>query len=168
MSLFNKGKTGILVAVFVVLFLTALATKCHSAEGVSFSSGTTILRAPTPTIHLDWSWPAIQSSDAHWETGITIFGSRYYKGHHNESTFALSAVYVDGWHNWDIGIGPAFLQNTTSFNHSGINFHLLLGYHRTILAGYFKQWFIRENHYSNMGTMDPNLGTDFLVVGVTF
>jgi len=157
---FNPGKTGYAVAVFVLIFLVALATKCHS-QGIVFGVGPTMLRGEASALQVAWQWPAIQSRDAHFETAITVIGPSTFEGKDQGNQFAWSVVYIDGFKNFDIGLGPAFLRKTDAFNTASANFNLLVGYH-------WKKWFVRWDHFSNMGTAQPNLGRDMILVGTTF
>lgn len=155
---FNPGsKTARYVAVFVSLCILAWATTCHS-EGVAVSFGSTALRGPTGVLQVEWQWPAFEGRDGHWETGITMIGPSNYNKADWPNSFAWDATYVDGFGPVDIGIGPAYLQNTDAYNHGGANFHLLLGYH-------YGKWFVRFNHFSNAGSKSPNLGRDMVLVG---
>jgi hypothetical protein len=157
---FNPGRTGLIVAVFVLLFILALATRCHAA-GVAVSAGSTVLRPGASALQVGWQWPALQSRDAHFETAITVIAESDFYGAPQRNQFAWSVVYVDGFGAFDIGLGPAFLQNTDAYNSGGANFHLLEGYHRG-------PWFARWNHFSNMGTKMPNLGRDLILIGRVF
>ena len=158
MNLMNKGKTGIIVMVFVALCITAWATKCHGA-GIAVSGGAAVIRGPTAALQVEWQWKSPQSRDAHWETGVTMIGNSTFSGVEQNNTFALNATYVDGFGPVDIGIGPAYLQNTDTYNHEGMNFNLMLGYHHG-------RYFVHYNHFSNAGSKTPNLGRDLVMVGV--
>ncbi len=61
----------------------------------------------------------------------------------------------------EIGIGPAYFQNTNR----------ALGA-RTVFAISFgcgsERWFVRARHYSNAGSATPNLGQDALTIGYRF
>jgi hypothetical protein len=154
---FNPGKTGYAVALFVLVFLLALATRCH-AGGVVFGAGSAMLRGEATALQIAWQWPSPQSKDAHFETAITVIGPSTYRGVENGNQFAWSVVYIDGFGNFDIGLGPAFLRKTDTFNTASANFNLLVGYH-------WSRWFARWVHFSNMGTSSINLGRDLLLVG---
>jgi hypothetical protein len=153
----NSGKTAIAVGIFVTICIAAWATKCHG-EGIAVSVGSAVLRGPTPALQVEWQWPAFEHRDAHWETGITMMGSSTFRGDNQTNSFAWDATFVDGFGPVDIGIGPAYVQNTDVYNHEGANYHLMLGYH-------YKRWFVRYNHFSNAGSKQPNLGRDLVLVG---
>lgn len=158
----NKGKTAIAVGVFVAICILAWATTCHG-EGINVSAGSAVLRGPTAALQVEWAWPAFEGRDAHWETGITMVGSSTYSAYNAtewSNTFFWNATFVDGFGPVDVGIGPAYAQNTDAYNHEGANFHLMLGYH-------YKRWFVRYNHFSNAGSKAPNLGRDLVLVGAT-
>jgi hypothetical protein len=150
------SKTALYVAAFVAICIAAWATSCHG-EGLAVSGGQTLLRGSTGALQVEWQWPSFRRNDAHWETGITMVGPSTY-GPDWPNTFFWDATYVDGFGPVDIGIGPAYAQNTDAYNHMGANFHLMLGYHHG-------RWFARYNHFSNAGSKQPNLGRDMLLVG---
>lgn len=156
----GKVPAALIVAIFIAVCIAAWATTCHG-EGVAVSVGSTVLRGPTAALQVEWQWPAFEHRDAHWETGITMVGSSTYPSADSieqTNTFFWDATFVDGFGPVDVGIGPAYAQNTDAYNHTGANFHLMLGYH-------YKRWFVRYNHFSNAGTKSPNLGRDMVLVG---
>jgi hypothetical protein len=63
----------------------------------------------------------------------------------------------------EIGLGVAFLQNTDVYNGSHGNFALQIAYR-------FKRWpvTLTVRHWSNAGTVQPNLGRDFALVSWRF
>lgn len=152
--------TKIVVTLFVIAFVGALASRCaQSAEtGTSFAAGAALLRGPAPAVQLEWRWNAPQARDAHWETGVTLIAPSSYQDKAQTQNFALNATYVDGFGHFDLGLGSAYLQNADRYNGSHLNFNLLMGVH-------YGKWFVRYNHFSNCGTKSPNLGRDIVLVG---
>lgn len=61
----------------------------------------------------------------------------------------------------EVGIGPAYFQNTNRALGKNLTFSLSLGY-----GG--EKWSIRFRHYSNAGSGSPNLGQDMITVGYSF
>ena len=62
---------------------------------------------------------------------------------------------------WELGIGPAYFQNTNRALGKNLTWSLSLGY-----GG--EHWSIRMRHFSNAGSGTPNLGQDMLVIGYAF
>ncbi len=62
----------------------------------------------------------------------------------------------------EMGIGPAYFQNTSRVFGKGFNFGLMLGCSVTDKLS------IRIRHWSNSGSASPNLGQDLLSVAWTF
>ena len=63
--------------------------------------------------------------------------------------------------NWEMGLGPAWFQNTNRALGKNVNWGLSVGYK-------YKKWSIRLRHYSNAGSGSPNIGQDALTVGYRF
>jgi hypothetical protein len=63
--------------------------------------------------------------------------------------------------NFEIGIGPAYWQNTNRALGKNLTWSLHLGY-----GG--ERWKFRIRHYSNAGSGSPNLGQDMVTVGYSF
>jgi len=62
---------------------------------------------------------------------------------------------------WEIGIGPAYFQNTNRALGKNLTWALSLGY-----GG--EHWSVRFRHFSNAGSGSPNLGQDLLTIGYEF
>jgi hypothetical protein len=156
---FNPGntKTQSGVAVVLLLLIAAFATNCARADDnyVQMGLGSTIMRGPAPVIDLQLVYPDLGPKDARVEFGATIIGASNYGGVDQPNNFAFSAAVVDSLGGFDVGLGAAFLQNTDKYNGSHLNFKLILGY----------RWdwgSIRWSHFSNAGTVKPNLGRDWI------
>ena len=62
----------------------------------------------------------------------------------------------------EMGIGPAWFQNTSRVFGKQLNFGLMIGCNLSEKA------FIRIRHWSNAGSATPNLGQDLLTIGWRF
>jgi hypothetical protein len=169
MSLFNNPKKTIwAVSIFIILLVTALATRCHAAEAyTTFRVGSTALRGPTAALELSLATPVPYSegnpllADAHLEYGLLLIGSSTYQAVEQPNQLAVSVRYVDGFGPVDLGLGLTGIQHPDAYNSGHLNCVLLLGYH-------YKQFSVRYQHISNAGTHMPNLGRDMLLVGWSF
>lgn len=71
------------------------------------------------------------------------------------------AQRVFEYKRWELGIGPAYFQNTNRALGKKLTWSLSLGF-----GG--EHWSIRVRHFSNAGSGTPNLGQDTLVIGYAF
>ena len=65
------------------------------------------------------------------------------------------------WRSVEVGLGPAYWQNTNRALGKNLTWSLSLG-----LVG--DRWSVRFRHFSNAGTGSPNLGQDMLTIGYRF
>jgi hypothetical protein len=158
----NPKKTVITVAIVVLLALLAYGTSCHGEE-VVFSGGTAVARGQTEAIDLSWRLPS-KVTDAYLQTSLTLVGDSEYQGYQANQA-AVQVLYVDGFGPVDIGIGVALLQNVDRYNGSHGNFALQLGYNFRLFD---VDLYVQYRHWSNAGTVKPNLGRDLLFIGHRF
>lgn len=156
----KSTKTQIGVLVLIVLFLTALVTKCARAgEGEPYTQiggGMTVVRGAAPVIDISFVYPEAGPGDSVLEVGATFIGGSTFEGTYQQNNFAWRAAIVDGIGPIEVGLGAAFLQNVDTYNGSHTNFVLILGYK-------FKRWPVTlrlDQHFSNGGTQSPNKGRD--------
>ncbi len=62
----------------------------------------------------------------------------------------------------EMGIGPAWFQNTSRVFGKQLNFGLMVG------CNISEKVFVRIRHWSNAGSASPNLGQDLLTIGWRF
>lgn len=62
----------------------------------------------------------------------------------------------------EMGLGPAWFQNTSRVFGKQFNFGMMVG------CNIFKQAFVRIRHWSNAGSASPNLGQDVITIGWRF
>ena len=113
------------------------------------------------------------------EGGVLIFNSELYKGWHigggyvskqtchctypadlDENIF-FQVQHRAKWKLLEVGIGPAYWQNTNRALGKNLTWSLSLG-----LGG--EHWSVRLRHFSNAGSGSPNLGQDMLTLGYQF
>jgi len=74
----------------------------------------------------------------------------------------LHAQRVVQYKRCELGIGPAFFQNTNRALGKRFTIGLMAG------CRIAERWSIRVRHYSNAGSGTPNLGQDLLSIGYRF
>ncbi len=159
---FNQGKPKVQAGVLliIVLIVIGLATKARAGESYAqFGVGSAVVRGPAPVLNLSIVYPDAGPGDASFEIGVMFIGeSTTPDNGHQRQNFAWYGALVEGFGRFDVGVGPAFLQNLDTYNGSHTNFTLLLGYR-------FKRVPItlRIQHFSNGGTVSPNKGRDSLL-----
>lgn len=156
----NPTKVKFAILAFVVIALSAFATKCRAADDVTLSveTGTTYIRGETPVFGLTVNWLNAGPKDADFQCGLMLVGST--AGNRNQAGF--QCLMVDGFGKFDIGLGLVALQNIDEYNGSHANFSLMLGYRFTDRFG------LKVRHWSNAGTTDSNKGRDMLLVSYQF
>ena len=157
----NPGKAQLGILVFILLLLGGFATQCRAEPVMQFEGGSTIVRGYTPAIGLTIIWPEAGPLDADFQCGIQLVGTSEYRSD-NPNQAAVQCLVVDGYKKLDLGIGVVALQNTDDYNGSHANFSLMAGYRFTDKFG------VIYRHWSNAGSVDPNLGRDMLLVTYRF
>ncbi len=148
-----------IVAAF--LLIVTLVFSCEDSEAAEIEVGPTLL------------------SGEFAEGGALIFNSelnqRWYLGGGYISHQQCHCSYPTGleeniffhiqrrarWRLVEVGLGPAYFQNTNRALGKNLTWSLSLG-----LAG--EHWSIRFRHFSNAGSGSPNLGQDMLTIGYAF
>ena len=78
-----------------------------------------------------------------------------------EENIFFQVQRVVDYKKWEMGIGPAYFQNTNRALGKNLTWGLSLGYRG-------ERFSIRLRHYSNAGSGTPNLGQDMITVGYDF
>jgi hypothetical protein len=164
-SPFRLNKTTMaVIGLFLGLFLLAAATDC-SAENpepvLTAEAGVTVLRAPTAGVRLSVEWPEAGPKDASFQCGLTVIGPYELKGA-NANQAIFDCLVTDSLWKFDLGIGPAYLQNRDEINGSHFNFALMARFRVT------DQLAVVWRHWSNAGTKPPNLGRDLVTLAYSF
>lgn len=157
----NSKEMKPLILVFILVLLGAFATTCRSESLLQFELGSTVERGNAPAMGVTIVWPNAGPKDADFQCGIEIVGSSVYRNH-NPNQAAGQCLIVDGYKRFDIGLGVVYLQNIDDYNGSHTNFSLMAGYRIT------DTWGVIFRHWSNLGTMHPNIGRDMLLVTYRF
>lgn len=152
------------VLLVIVLFVTALATKCHAATGyVQVSGGSTVVRGAAPIIALDFAYPSGFEPGDFWKGGLIMVGSSTFKGADAPNNYILHAAYSAGFGHFDIAIGISWMQNYLPYNGGAVNANLEAAYR-------FERWpvTVTYDHFSDAGTKLPNYGRDMVMAGWRF
>ncbi len=161
---FNQGnrKTQLLVALVILLLLAAFATAARSAESVaSFGYGSTIIRGQSEMMNLDITFPEAGPKDADFAVGAILIGKSEFYSRPQPSQFAWYAEVKDGYRKCDVGVGVAYLQNVDNYNGSHANFTLSASCRYRNLRATLR-------HFSNAGTVMPNVGRDMVYLSYVF
>lgn len=160
---FNQGKpaTALGVLAVLVLLFIGFATQCKGAESsyIQAGAGPTLVRGMAPVIDVSLVYPEAGPKDSVIEVGATFIGGSTHSDKFQRNNFAWRAAVVDGFGPVEVGLGVAYLQNVDAFNGSHTNFNLILGYRFRAIP-----LTLRLHHFSNGGTVSPNLGRDMLLV----
>jgi hypothetical protein len=197
-SVFNNPKKVVYAIVtFVLLFILALATKCHAAESsyMSIRGGVTAIRGPTQVLELSLSTPVPDGSggrlvsDARLEYGVLLIGTSTYTGCDKTTTTPPSSFIPDpGFKPVTYCAAPVgeqtnqaagFVRYVDGYGPIDIGLGLVAMQHEdaynsgrlnfNLMLGYHHGRFsVRLNHISNAGSSRPNLGRDMVLVGWSF
>lgn len=161
--------TALVILLFVILLGFTYCTAAHAAEPYrQISAGSTVIRGSSAVIDLSVNYPEAGPGDSNLEVGVTFIGMSNFKGVEQRNNFAWHAALIDGFGNFDVGIGPAYLQNTDTYNGSHLNFVLLMGYRTPWKILGRCPLTVRYQHFSNGGTTDVNKGRDMVFAGCRF
>lgn len=166
--LFNLApKTLIAVGALIVLLAIGLIIpRCHAAPldapYVQLSGGVAVIRGSTPVLDLTFTEPATVLRNAYWQESLTVIGTSTFRGQDVPNNFAARGLFVDGFGDFDVGLGLSWMQNPGPYNGSNINFNLQLAYRLPFGAT------LTYTHMSNAGSKEPNLGRDIVLVGWRF
>lgn len=160
----NNPKTKLAILLFVALAVLGWATTCRASDNqsISLESGSTYVRGEAAVLAATITWAHAGPKDADYECGIVLIGSSTFEGVAQRNQAAFDCMLVDGMWKVDFGLGVAYLQNIDDYNGSHTNFALKIQYHVN------DRWVLIVRHFSNLGTVSPNLGRDFIVAGYKF
>jgi Lipid A 3-O-deacylase (PagL) len=130
--------------------------------------GATMVRGSAVAAGASVRWPEAGPRTSDWECGLFLISEYQYTRQQVEATQPTQAIancllvghVVRRW--VDFGVGPAYLQNTDFINGSHFNFALLARLRPT------ERLTVSWRHWSNAGSVKPNLGRDVLLVGWSF
>jgi len=164
---FNPGNRAsqIGVSIVVLLLIAALATKCQAADRkgayAQFGVGYT-LRGDSSVLDLAVIKPDVVR-DADIEMGLTFYSASELYDLPQGPNFAWRVQLVDGFGNFDVGLGIAVLPKSDIYNTGTLNFSLSLGYRFQRIPVT-----VSLRHLSNGGTSSPNKGRDALTISYRF
>lgn len=154
----NPPVTTVLILLVLGFLAWAVSTVARSEPRLDAEIGATTVRGPASALVLNLVWPEAGPGDADFQCGLGLI-SRYHLRQIQQPNQAVAyCALVDGIGRFDVGIGPAYLQNTDLINGSHFNFTLLMRYR------FAKKWALTVRHFSNAGTVKPNLGRDVLLL----
>ena len=78
-----------------------------------------------------------------------------------EENIFFTAQRLFEYKRWELGVGPAYFQNTNRALGKRLTWSLSLGF-----GG--EHWSVRMRHFSNAGSGKPNLGQDMILIGYAF
>jgi hypothetical protein len=166
----NNAKTMVVLGAFVAFLILcfALGKRAYGADVaeigyIQVSSGAAVLRGPTSALNLAFALPSPFDRGDIIQTSATLIGSSTYMGVQAPNNYAFSMQYITGLKNFDIGIGPSWMENPYPYNGSRVNFNLMIGYR-------FQRWPVTVwwDHFSCGGACSPNYGRDLLLIGYRF
>jgi hypothetical protein len=158
--------TLIVLAVIALFSLGLLLPKCHAAAldapYVQLSGGEAVVRGQAPVLDLTFTEPAPQLRKAYWQESLTIIGTSTFQGRPVPNNFMLRGLFVDGFGNFDVGLGVAWVDNYLPYNGQHVNFALQLAYRFALGPT------LTYAHVSDAGTTANNLGRDMVLLGWRF
>lgn len=159
----DNRKSQIGVAIVLVLLIAAFATQCQAESYAQFGYGRTVSRGETGVLDLSIVWPDAGPKEADLAVGATFIGQSTLYGLPQRNQFAWYAQVIDGFKDFEVSLGVAYMQNEDIYNSCHLQFLLGLGYRfRTLPIT------ARLQHFSNGSTCSPNKGRDMLVLAWRF
>jgi hypothetical protein len=156
----NPVKVIIAVVLFVLLFLFLLSKEARSEE-IYFDAGSAMVRGYTPAIGLNIAWKEEGPKKTDYELGFKLIGQSEYKGEDQSNQFVVHGMLVDGYKNFEMGMGFAYFNVESDYT-CQFTYSLLARYRFT--QRIHAQW----HHFSTAGSCDPNPGRDLLTLGWRF
>lgn len=129
---------------------------------IQVSWGAAVLRGPAPALAIAWDYPSGHNNDA-IRASMVLIGHSTFKNTEYPNNYAFAVQYVTGYKQFDIGLGPSWMENPRPYNGSNINFNITLAYRFVRLP-----ITIMYDHFSCGGACDPNYGRDLALVGYRF
>jgi len=155
----NKKPMLIVIGVFVAIFLGLLAVKARASD-LYLDGGSAIVRGETPTLGMNIAWKEAGPVNTDYEFGFNLIGeSEHYK--QNSNQFVVHAMLVDGYKNFEMGIGFAYF-NVPSEYVCQESFSLLARWR------FSSRFHVQAHHFSSAGSCTPNAGRDLLTIGYRF
>lgn len=151
---------------FVLVLLGLFAVKARADQTLAVEAGSAMLRGETPTLGFTIACKGCGPVETDYEYGFELIGtSSHYQD--NPNVIQLHAQIVDGWKNFEMGLG-FFGTNIEHEYTCRFGFHLLARLRR---PSHWWGWLpdsAQYRHSSSAGSCKPNAGRDLLTLGWTF
>jgi len=149
-----------LVVLAVIAFLTFLSFSSRGSE-LYLDAGSAIVRGETPVLGLNIAWKNAGPVNTDYELGFKLIGQSDYKGKPQTNQFALHALLVDGYKNFEMGMGFAYFNVPSNYTCQE-NFSIMVRWRFT------DRIHLQGQHYSSAGSCKPNVGRDLVTLGWRF
>lgn len=157
----NPKKVIYVLIVFVVLMMALFAIPSRGeASELYLDAGSAVVRGETPTLGLNITFPRQGPANTDYEVGFNLIGQSDHR-QHNPNQFVVHGMLVDGYKNFEMGMGFAYFNVPSEYNCQFT--YSLLGRWR-FNDRFHAQW----HHFSTAGSCKPNPGRDLLTIGYRF
>ena len=161
MSLFRNPLIAVIgIVIFVLAFMFLLSMEARSEE-IYFDAGSAVVRGYTPTVGLNIAWKEEGPKNTDYELGFKLIGESTHKGRDQSNQFVVHGMLVDGWKNFEMGMGFAYFNVESEYT-CQFTYSLLARYRFT------QRIHAQLHHFSTAGSCDPNPGRDLLTLGWRF
>ena len=160
-KLFDNPKPALYaIVVFVGLMLLLFSVKSRGEE-LYFDAGSAVARGETPAIGLNIAWKEAGPVNTDYELGFKLIGSSTYRDEDQSNQFVVHGMLVDGWKNFEMGMGFAYFNVESDYT-CQFTYSLLARYRFT------QRIHLQAHHFSSAGSCDPNVGRDVVTFGWRF
>jgi len=160
-KLFNNPRSIRWIIVGALAIFIALLSVKSRGEELYFDAGSAVVRGYAPTLGLNIAWKEAGPVNTDYELGFKLIGQSEYRDVHQSNQFVIHGMLVDGYKNFEMGMGFAYF-NVPSDYACQETFTILTRWRFTprIHAQY--------QHYSSGGSCKPNVGRDLFTLGWRF
>jgi hypothetical protein len=156
----NPTKVIVAIVIFVGLMLLLFSVESRGSD-LYFDAGSAIVRGETPVVGLNIAWKEAGPVKTDYELGFKLIGQSTYKERDQSNQFVVHGMLVDGWKNFEMGMGFAYFNVESEYT-CQFTYSLLMRYRFT------ERIHAQAHHFSTAGSCDPNPGRDLLTVGWRF
>jgi len=164
----NKRKTKIAIVAFLTLLFVWFCTEDSYADSRTLTEFG--VAGPNHKFDRGYSLYVTQRWNNKWNVGLGLLSEMEYYDQtvsNNMVLFGQRLVYGPGiFKDVGLGIGVAYLGNTSVTNGSHLNYMLSMEYFK-IRKGIIPDYIVYR-HMSNAGTKRPNPGIDAISIGYAF
>lgn len=155
----NKWPVVVVVTIFVLAALFLYSRESRGSD-LSFEAGSAIVRGETPVVGLAVNFPRAGPVNTDYEVGFLLSGTSTER-ESNPNAFTLYGLLVDGWKNFEMGMG--FAYTTVEWEYTCQTTFALMARWR-----FTDRIAVQARHFSSGGSCDPNAGRDFLTASWRF